>query len=92
MIGGGPTILFEFAGCDHLSSGLAAVDEVRAATTITANSGAGYRRPLAAFAAEVAAELAATIATIFALRSRRSTSSSATHCAPTASCCSTRWV
>jgi len=57
VIGDGPTILFEFAGCDHLSSQLAAVDEVRAATAITANSGASYRRPLAAFAAEVAAEL-----------------------------------
>ena len=57
VIAGGPTILFEFSGCDHLSRALAAVDEVRTTTTITANSGSAYRAALDRFAAEVADEL-----------------------------------
>ena len=57
VIAGGPTVLFEFAGCDHLSSHLTAVDEVRSASTITANSGTPYRASLERFAAEVAAEV-----------------------------------
>jgi Xaa-Pro aminopeptidase len=57
VIAGGPTIMFEFAGCDHLSLGLPAVDEVRTTSTITANSGSAYRTSLERFAAEVASEL-----------------------------------
>jgi hypothetical protein len=57
VIGGGPTVLFEFAGCDHLSSNLTVVDEVRSAPTITANSGSPYRASLERFAAEVAVEV-----------------------------------
>ncbi len=56
VIADGPTIMFEFAGCGHLSAGLAAVDEVRTTTTITVNSGLGYGASLARFAAEIAAE------------------------------------
>ncbi|MEO7370022.1 MAG: M24 family metallopeptidase, partial [Ilumatobacteraceae bacterium] len=56
VIADGPTILFEFAGCNHLSSDLIAVDEVRPATTVTVNSGADYRIALERFAGEVAAE------------------------------------
>jgi Xaa-Pro dipeptidase len=53
VIADGPTIMFEFAGCDHLSHALAAVDEVRTTSTITVNSGSGYRASLDRFAAEV---------------------------------------
>ena len=56
VIANGPTILFEFAGCDHLSSDLVAVNEVRQTTTVTVNSGANYRVALERFAGEVAAE------------------------------------
>ena len=56
VIADGPTIMFEFAGCGHLSAGLVAVDEVRTTTTITVNSGLGYRSSLERFAAEIAAE------------------------------------
>lgn len=52
----GPTILYEFAGCGHLSAGLAAVDEVRVAPTITANAGDRYQDNIAAFAAELTDE------------------------------------
>jgi Xaa-Pro dipeptidase len=53
VIAGGPTIVFEFAGCDHLSRELPAVDEVRTTSTITANSGSAYRTSLDRFAGEV---------------------------------------
>jgi Xaa-Pro aminopeptidase len=56
VIADGPTIMFEFAGCDHLSNDLVAVDEVRTTTTITANSGSAYRAALTRFAGEIAAE------------------------------------
>ena len=56
VIADGPTILFEFAGCDHLSAGLLTVDEVRQTTTITPNSGVNYLFALRRFAGEVAAE------------------------------------
>jgi Xaa-Pro dipeptidase len=52
----GPTILFEFAGSEHLANGIATVDEVRPAPGITANSGPGFRDSVRSFAAEVAAE------------------------------------
>jgi Xaa-Pro aminopeptidase len=56
VIADGPTIMFEFAGCDHLSKELVAVDEVRTTTTITANSGSAYEAALTRFAGEIAAE------------------------------------
>jgi Xaa-Pro aminopeptidase len=56
VIADGPTIMFEFAGCDHLSNDLVAVDEVRTTTTITANSGSAYRAALTRFAGEIASE------------------------------------
>lgn len=52
----GPTILYEFAGCEHLSAGLSTVDEVRQAMAITANAGDRYEQHVADFAAEVADE------------------------------------
>lgn len=55
----GPTVLWEFAGCEHLAAGLAEVDEVRVAPGITPLAGAGYRAAIAGFAAEVAALCAA---------------------------------
>lgn len=57
VVAGGPTVLFEFAGCEHVSSRLTVVDEVRQAPTMTANSGSAYRASLERFAAEIAAEL-----------------------------------
>ncbi len=57
----GPTILYEFAGCEHLSAGLPTVDEVRAAPAITANAGDIYEDNAAAFAAELATECKARL-------------------------------
>jgi len=56
VIAGGPTIMFEFAGCEHMSSELSVVDEVRETVTISANSGQNYRSRMESFAADVAAE------------------------------------
>lgn len=50
----GPTVLWEFAGAEHLAEGL--VDEVRTAPGVTAVSGPGYHETIARFAAEIAAE------------------------------------
>lgn len=52
----GPSVLFEFAGSEHLASEHATVDEVRPAPGITANSGPLYRSAVRAFAAEIAAD------------------------------------
>ena len=52
----GPSILFEFAGCEHLAAGAATVDEVRPAPGITANSGPSHVAAAARFAAEIASE------------------------------------
>ncbi|MEY3124779.1 MAG: hypothetical protein RLZZ573_1299 [Pseudomonadota bacterium] len=52
----GPSILFEFAGSEHLANALATVDEVRPAPGITANSGPDFRVAVHAFAADIAAE------------------------------------
>lgn len=38
----GPSILYEFAGCEHLAEGQPGVDQVRPAPGLTALSGAGY--------------------------------------------------
>lgn len=52
----GPSILFEFAGSEHLANTHATVNEVRPAPGITANSGPGFRIAASAFAAEIAAD------------------------------------
>jgi Xaa-Pro aminopeptidase len=52
----GPSILFEFAGSEHLASGLPTVSEIRPAPGITANSGPNFRNAVRAFANEVAAD------------------------------------
>jgi len=52
----GPTILWEFAGCEHLVADSAAVDEVRVAPGITALAGARYPAAVRAFAEEIAAD------------------------------------
>jgi Xaa-Pro aminopeptidase len=52
----GPSILFEFAGSEHLANAYTTVDEVRPAPGITANSGPGFRIAARAFAAEIAAD------------------------------------
>ncbi len=60
----GPSILFEFAGSEHLATpmldghgadGLATVDEVRLAPGITPNSGPGYAMSASSFADEIQA-------------------------------------
>jgi Xaa-Pro aminopeptidase len=52
----GPSILFEFAGSEHLANRAPTVDEIRLAPGITANSGPSFRRSISAFAAAVAAD------------------------------------
>ncbi len=47
----GPSTIWEFAGAEHLAAGL--VDDVRTAPGVTAVSGPGYVRTVAAFAAEI---------------------------------------
>lgn len=51
----GPTILYEFAGCEHLAEGAPGVDVVCPAPGLTALSGGRYREAAMRFAAEVAA-------------------------------------
>ena len=50
----GPSILYEFAGCEHLAEGKPGVDQVRPAPGLTALSGPGYQDSAARFAAEIA--------------------------------------
>lgn len=52
----GPSVLFEFAGSEHLARGVSTVDEVRPAPGITANSGPGFQASVRAFAAELVAD------------------------------------
>ena len=52
----GPTILFEFPGCEHLVDHLATVNEVRPAPGITPTSGPDYAAAAQRFAAEIAAD------------------------------------
>lgn len=56
LFANGPSILFEFAGSEHLADALVTVDEVRPAPGITANSGPGFRAAATAFAGEIAAD------------------------------------
>jgi Xaa-Pro dipeptidase len=59
----GPSILFEFAGSEHLAAGLVGttVDEVRPAPAITALAGPQYLGLLAAFSTEIAGLCAAKV-------------------------------
>jgi Xaa-Pro aminopeptidase len=51
----GPVVLFEFAGCHHLAQGLATIDEVRPATTVSfAAAGPGVDDQAKRWAAEIA--------------------------------------
>lgn len=50
----GPTVLYEFAGCEHLADGAPGVDLARAAPGLTPLAGAAYRDAAAAFATEIA--------------------------------------
>ena len=49
----GTTVLWEFAGCDHLAADLPTVHDVRRAPSVTATSGPGYTQAAAIFANEV---------------------------------------
>lgn len=52
----GPTILYEFAGCDHLAVGLATIDEIRSAPGISAKKSMYFADSIASFADEVLAD------------------------------------
>jgi Xaa-Pro dipeptidase len=52
----GPTILFEFAGCDHLAVGIPTIDEIRPAPGINAKKTLYFLDEVAGFADEIAAE------------------------------------
>jgi Xaa-Pro aminopeptidase len=49
----GRTVLWEFAGCDHLAAHLPTVHEVRRAPSVTATSGPGYTQAAEIFADEL---------------------------------------
>ncbi len=53
VLADGPTILYEFAGCEHLVDQLPTVDEVRVAPGITAQSGDGAADAATSFAREI---------------------------------------
>lgn len=53
VIAGGPAILWEFAGCEHLSRGLVGVDEVREAPGVSAKKSLCYRDDVVRFADEI---------------------------------------
>lgn len=57
----GHTILFEFAGCEHLAADLPEIDEIRPAPGITAKKTLLYAEQVAAFADEVHAVCAGRI-------------------------------
>ena len=48
----GPTILWEFAGCDHLTADASFVDDLREAPGLTAKKTLDHEREIARFAAE----------------------------------------
>jgi Xaa-Pro dipeptidase len=52
----GPTILFEFAGCDHLAAHLPTIDEIRSAPGLSAKKSLFHREHISTFAHEVADE------------------------------------
>jgi Xaa-Pro dipeptidase len=49
----GPTILYEFAGCDHLAAGLTTIDEIRSAPGISAKKTLYFLDEIDRFADEV---------------------------------------
>ncbi len=53
----GPTVLFEFAGSEHLADSLPTIDDIRSAPSISAIAGPAYVDNIAKFANEVVAEL-----------------------------------
>lgn len=53
------TVVWEFAGSEHLSQSVPLIDEVRTAPGLTALSGAGYHDAIASFAIEIAALIGA---------------------------------
>lgn len=52
----GPTVLYEFAGCDHLAVGLPTIDEIRSAPGISAKKSMYFTDSIAEFADEVLAD------------------------------------
>jgi Xaa-Pro dipeptidase len=50
----GPTVLYEFNGCNHLATDLTTIDEIRSAPGITALAGHTYQQQINRFADEVA--------------------------------------
>jgi Xaa-Pro aminopeptidase len=55
VLADGPTIMYEFAGCEHLVDQLPTIDDVRVAPGITAQSGTGAREAATTFAREIVA-------------------------------------
>ncbi len=55
VLEGGPTVLWEFAGCEHLWAGHDGFDEMREAPALSAKKSPHFRAEAAEFAAEVAA-------------------------------------
>lgn len=53
----GPTILFEFAGCEHLAAELESIDEIRSAPGITAKKSLFYLDHIDDFAAQLSDEV-----------------------------------
>ena len=54
VVADGPVIVWEFAGSEHLLSGLDTIDDVRTAPGVTALSGPGYLDSIGPLAAEIA--------------------------------------
>lgn len=59
ILASGKTVLWEFAGCEHLQTDNPVASEVRAAPGISAISGAGYRSEIARFAIDIKSALGA---------------------------------
>ena len=53
LVADGPGVLWEFAGCDHLTAGAPLVDDLREAPALNAKKSPHFRREVAAFAVEV---------------------------------------
>lgn len=63
IFGDGRTILFEFAGCEHLAADLPEIDEIRPAPGITAKKTLLYADQVATFADEIRAACAGRLGT-----------------------------
>ena len=57
VIAGGPSVLWEFAGCEHLTAHAAHVDEQRPAPSLSAKKRVDPSGEIAEFASEIAADL-----------------------------------